>query len=716
VTVEDFLDRIGEHAPDPILITEAGTIEAADGGPRIVWCNPAFTELTGYTLDEVAGQTPRMLQGPDTDRAELDRIRAALEGGAQVRATLRNYTKARQPYDVEVFITPVRDADGATTHFMSVQRDVTERARRERTLAAQAAALEASQRQLQEEQTRLAGLAAVAEHAQELITITDLDFRILWANPAFAARAGFPAATLRGLQHCDIVSKTGETYPSRHAAAKAVLKGSYESGLTRNIDRQGNTFWTDVRISLLRDEQGRPERFVVIERDVTTEVRQREEMTRRAEDAARAAAVDPLTGMLTRQGFEGALALLCADAELHDHGVALLLVDFDQLKAINDTLGHAAGDEILTTVAGRLERLLSPDVLVGRVGGDEFGIAMTLRADRRDLAALGERILREAGQAIVIGEAAQRVALSVGYTWASRAPFDIGRMMIEADVALAAAKADPARRVHPFDGELAARQCRRKTLADELHVAIENGDFVCHYQPQIDAQTGALTGVEALVRWENPRLGLLTSDAFVPLAAELSLEHRIDRAAMEIALQDRARWQAYGLAVPKVSVNISALRLLQPDLDQELAGLDLASGALSFELLESISLEVADDRIAWSLDMLRERGIGIEIDDFGTGRASVNGLLRVGPDRLKIDRSLIAPADVDTTRRRIFELLVEAGRTLGIPVTAEGVENEEHARIARQAGCSVLQGFLYDGPLTPATLLARYGQMQVKSV
>jgi EAL domain-containing protein (putative c-di-GMP-specific phosphodiesterase class I) len=289
-------------------------------------------------------------------------------------------------------------------------------------------------------------------------------------------------------------------------------------------------------------------------------------------------------------------------------------------------------------------------------------------------------------------------------------------MMIEADIALAAAKADPARRVHPFDRGLAERQRRRKTLADELHVAVENGDFVCHYQPQIDAQTGALAGVEALVRLENPRLGLLASDAFVPLAAELSLEHRIDRAAMEIALQDRARWQAYGLAVPKVSVNISALRLLQPDLDQELAGLDLASGALSFELLESISLEVDDDRIAWSLDMLRERGIGIEIDDFGTGRASVNGLLRVGPDRLKIDRSLILPADVDTTRRRIFELQVETGRTLGISVTAEGVENAEHARIARQAGCSVLQGFLYDGPLAPATLLARYGQMQMQSV
>ncbi len=721
----DFFNCIGEHAPDAIVIIElpdnsAGEGEGAGEGPgegaRIVWANPAFTALTGYPFDEIAGQPAAILHGPDTKEDDLARIRAALAAGEPITMTLRHYTKARQPFDAEASFVPLPRQDGVPARCLVVQRDVTERLRQERAITARAAALEASRRMLEDDRTRLAGLATVAEHTQELVTITDTEFRILWANPAFAERAGFPGPALRGLRHCDIVAKTGITYSSQQAASRAVIHGTYESGLTRNVTRDGETYWTDVRISLLRDAEGRPERFVVVERDVTAEVRLREEMDRRSDDAARAAATDPLTGVLNRQGFEGAFALACADAEVHGHGIALMLLDLDQLKSVNNTLGHSVGDQILETVAGRLKEFFSADVILGRVGDDEFAVAVTLLDETHDTAAFARRLLEATSRKVPLAGSDLRITLALGYTEWRRAPFDVGRLITQADKALAAAKTKTHPRIQVFDEGLGEQRRRRKTMADELQIAVEHGDFCCHYQPQVDAETASLTGVEALIRWEHPRLGLIPSEDFIPLASELALESRLDRIAMKTALADRARWSAYGLDVPKVSVNVSARRLLKSDLEADLDELDLPPGALAFELLESISLEAADDRIAWALDMLRERGIGIEIDAFGSGHASVSGLLRVAPDWLKIDRSLIAPADIDSTRRRVFELMVETGRTLGVGVIAEGVETEEHVRIARQAGCSVLQGFLYDGPLAPATLLTRYGPARLQSV
>jgi diguanylate cyclase (GGDEF)-like protein/PAS domain S-box-containing protein len=698
---------IGSYTQDSILVTRAGSLDAPHG-PEIVWCNKAFTETTGYTLEEIRGRTPRILQGADTDRRTLARMRAAMERGEPIVVTLLNYTKTAEPFWSEMSVLPVHDGNGTCQYFVAVQRDVTERVAREADLKARNAALATSERALQEEQIRLSGIAAVAQHAQDLITITDLDFTILWANPAFGRRSGYAEATLRGACLFDLLAKRGETYTCRDTALRQIAQGCLQDREMRNLDREKREFWTDLRLSVQHDAEGRPVRFVVVERDITAERRQRIDLERSRFDLALAASRDPLTGLPNRLGLEQALARMGARAERDGHGIGLLHLDLDRFKQINDTLGHAAGDTVLRAVTERMLTCLGPDDLLARVGSDEFIVATELRHEDSDLPRRADALLQNVCRPVRFERSDCRFTASIGLSHRVRTPFDAADMMVEADLALSRAKTRGRNRAQAFTAELASEARARKTLADQLTVAIENGDLFAHYQPQVESWTGALAGAEALVRWHHPEEGLIGPQRFLGLAREMHLEPLIDRMILEGALTDLAAFRAAGIALPRISVNVSARRLRHAGLVEELDRLSIAPGDISFELLESTFLDETDDKLIWTLDAFRERGIAVEIDDFGTGHASIMGLLRIAPQRLKTDKAILGPALEDPRRRRLFGLVVEIGRALDIAVTAEGVETAAHADLARAMGCTVLQGYHFAHPMPKAEFIRHY--------
>lgn len=704
--LEEITQNIGAYTKDCVLITKAEPFNVE--GPEIVWCNDAFTEMTEYTLDEVRGQNPRFLQGPDTDRAALDEIRAALEAWRPIVTVVKNYTKSGAPFFAELSIVPVADASGWFQYWVSVQRDVTERVERERHLNERNRALQESERALQEEKIQLSGIAAVAQYSQDLITITDTEFRILWANPAFIKRSGYPAAAVRGSLHCDLLSKRGEIYTSRELAINAILKGDFQNGEVRNIARDGAEYWTDVRVSVQRDDLGRPKRFVVVERDVTDQRRQRQDLEQSRRETALASIRDPLTGLLNRRGFGEALVRMAAKAEELGHGVGLLQVDLDHFKQINDTLGHAAGDAVLRTVAERLQGHLGPDSFCGRTGGDEFVIAVELHHEDQDLQRFSDRLLRDVARPVTVDRMDCRLGACVGFSQRPAPPFVVSDLMVEADLALYRAKHEGRNGVCGFTAEIAAAAHAKKRLADDIGVAIENGDFFPLYQPQHDAKSGVMVGAEALARWDHPVAGRRAPLTFLPLARELNLESEIDRLILEKTLADLERIRAAGVALPRMSVNVSSRRLGSRRLVRELDRMTIPPDTISFELLDSTFLDDWDDQITWNLDALKERRIGIEIDDFGTGHASIMGLLRVAPDRLKADKSLLSLAIGDPRLLKLYEHIIQIGHTLGIEVTAEGVETEEHAQVARDLGCSVLQGFHFARPMAAEDLIAAF--------
>lgn len=411
---------------------------------------------------------------------------------------------------------------------------------------------------------------------------------------------------------------------------------------------------------------------------------------------------DSLTGLPNRRYLDQHLL----DPQAPRKPTALLHIDLDRFKHINDTLGHAAGDAMLIHAASVLREKAGPDNFVARIGGDEFVIAITEPTDEEQLALRAERIIERMRQPVPYDNHECRIGVSIGIAMADTSLKDYGRhLLVDADIALYRAKSNGRNRFEFFSDTLKLEIVRNKQIADDILSGLERQEFLPYFQPQFCARSLEISGVEALARWNHPKEGILTPDVFLKTADDLNVVPLIDRIIMEQTLWQSTRWKAAGIEIPKMSVNVSAGRLNDANLMEGLEGLSFEPGTLSFELLESIFLDDKNDQIAANFEKLRQVGIDIEIDDFGTGYASIVSLIHLRPARLKIDRQLILPIIQSEGQRRLVASIIEIGQSLGIKVVAEGVETMEHARILRELGCDALQGYAFAAPMSPDKLI-----------
>jgi diguanylate cyclase (GGDEF)-like protein len=411
---------------------------------------------------------------------------------------------------------------------------------------------------------------------------------------------------------------------------------------------------------------------------------------------------DSLTGLPNRRFLDQALL----DEQAPNKPAALLHIDLDRFKHINDTLGHAAGDAMLIHAAKVLKENAGESDFVARIGGDEFVIAVTRPTDEKRLAALAGRIIGKMRRPVPFENHQCRIGVSIGIATADTTLADYGRhLLVDADIALYRAKSNGRNRFEFFSDTLKSEIVRNKQVADDILCGLERQEFLPYFQPQFCARTLEISGVEALARWNHPTEGILTPDMFLKTADELNVVPLIDRIILEQTLWQATRWKAAGIRIPKMSVNVSAGRLNDANLMQSLDGLSFEPGTLSFELLESIFLDDKNDLIATNFEHLRKMGIDIEIDDFGTGYASIVSLIHLRPKRLKIDRQLVLPITHSEGQRRLVASIIEIGQSLGIKVVAEGVETREHARILRDLGCDALQGYAFAAPMPSDQLI-----------
>lgn len=411
---------------------------------------------------------------------------------------------------------------------------------------------------------------------------------------------------------------------------------------------------------------------------------------------------DSLTGLPNRRFL---------DQWLHNHppspatsgpGLALLHIDLDRFKQINDTLGHAAGDAVLVHVADVLRARVSADDFVARIGGDEF-VMVCHTDDEARLAGIADAIVCEMRRPMLYNGHACRFGVSVGIA-AEQGEVDARRLLVNADIALYRAKSRGRNRFEFFNRALEAEVVRTKRIADEILNGLDAGQFVAYFQPQFDARTREIIGAEALVRWNHPTEGLLTPAAFLDVAEDLNVVATIDQLVLEQSLAALAEWRAAGLVVPRVSVNVSARRLQDDQLIASLRGLAIPPGTIAFELVESIFLDETDEMVRWNIEQIKDLGIDIEIDDFGTGYASIVSLMELKPRRLKIARQLVMPIAESVAQRRLLASIVDIGRALGIEVLGEGVETDEQARILGDLGCTALQGYVLARPMPAAEM------------
>ncbi|MCY0094046.1 bifunctional diguanylate cyclase/phosphodiesterase [Hoeflea ulvae] len=495
----------------------------------------------------------------------------------------------------------------------------------------------------------------------------------------------------------------------------AVATGGTYSSEFRIITPDGTTRWIRSTGALHQDLDGQTY-IVGVNWDVSADVQLKTRLMAAKQDAdlrnceledARAqmecnSLHDSLTGLPNRRFIDERL-LNRRDGPTV---TALLHIDLDRFKQINDTLGHAAGDAMLIHAASVLRANTRDSDIIARIGGDEFVIAMTCETSDAQLSSLANRIIVQMRQPVPYENHECRFGVSIGIASVDHDDDPCGkRLLIDADIALYRAKNNGRNRFEFFTTALKAEIIRTKRVADDILSGLERKEFLPFFQPQFDARTLDIVGVEALARWEHPTEGLLAPDAFLKTAGELNVVPLIDRSILEQTLWQSTRWKAAGLSIPKMSVNVSAGRLFEADLIDSLDGIDIEKGSLSFELLESIFLDEQNDIIVANIERLKAMGIDIEIDDFGTGFASIISLIQVRPTRLKIDRQLIFPIVGSESQRRLVASIIEIGQSLGIKVVAEGVETMEHAAILRDLGCNTLQGYALARPMASDQLM-----------
>jgi diguanylate cyclase (GGDEF)-like protein len=433
-----------------------------------------------------------------------------------------------------------------------------------------------------------------------------------------------------------------------------------------------------------------------------------ERLRRHAEETEHQALHDPLTGLPNRAFFHQAVQGHIATQASSNDPVAVLLMDLDRFKEVNDTLGHHNGDLLLQAVAARLRSAVRPGDVVARLGGDEFGILLTETPDRDAAEVLAARLIEALATPFLVHELTLDVGASVGIALYPDHGRDVDTLLQRADVAMYQAKGNLRGHV-TYSQDQDSYNPDRLVLLGELRTAIENRELSVVYQPKVELATGRVVGAEALVRWPHPRRGLINPDDFIPLAEHTGLIRPLTLYVLEAALAECAGWRAGGFEID-VAVNLSVRNLLDvglpDDIQRELVRNSLPSGALELEITES-ALVADPGRTNAVLQLIHELGVGISIDDFGTGYSSLSYLRQMPVDELKIDKSFVTAMAVDDNDALIVRSTIELGRNLGLRVVAEGIETREVSEQLASLGCHVGQGYYFGRPLSADQFLRK---------
>ncbi|WP_172972034.1 EAL domain-containing protein [Roseibium aquae] len=671
-----------------------------NGADRVLYLSPGCFDIWGLTSAQISGN-PGALWAMILPE-DLPGMQASVASSASSLSAWdhrwRIVTAEGQHKHLHGRATPYRLADG-TVRFNSIifdvteheeQRGLTERARQDADMARQR-------------------LEHAFESLEDAFVVFDADERLVTANTAYRS-----------------LFKNPETLFTDHMTLEGLVRTLVREGVRPDADGKEEE-WIAERLRKCRSPEGPFEmsflddRFfevhdsrsangdiVILGIDITEKRRQTrrlEELTRDLEQAKERAVHDSLhdalTGLPNRRHLDQYLYQLAAVSDPGREIIAIH-VDIDRFKLVNDTLGHATGDKVIMQVASRLYDILPPTAFLARFGGDEFVIVCHGSAEHE---AICHTVKDAFAKPFEINRQTIRITGSLGVAVlpADQAP----GILKNSDIALHKAKDNGRNRVEVFTRDLQWEMAERKQLADEILHGMERNEFFAHFQPQFDAKTRAFSGLEALIRWRHPQRGILPPAAFMEVAEDLKVMGDLDRVVLQQAIAACSRLKSEGITTPKMSVNIGFSRISDPSLAAELEAMDTCGSWLAFELLETILLDEDCDEIGFNIDRIRERGIQIELDDFGSGRASMISLLKLQPDRIKIDRQLVMPLLDEPGQIDLVRAILEMATARGIQVTAEGVETMEHARILTELGCTTLQGYAFARPM-PVEDLARF--------
>ena len=640
-----FVHDIIANSSDGLLIV--------DQTGSIVFCNTSAAELFGRSIGEMIG-TP--FGFPFTKGSEWTSLESALNG---------------KPIYLDMRTSPIswqgQDATLATL------RDVTERHGFEAIAAMQLKAMDAT---------------------VNGIFITDSKGRIKWANRAIGRLSGYEDQGFVG-QDVSILKSSAQD-PAIYAEMwDTIFAGRTWQGQVFNRHKDGHDYTAEQSITPINDNAGRLTHFVAIQEDITDKLKAQA-------DLVRLAGFDTLTDLPNRDLFMDRLATALDRASRAGRRAAVMIMDLDHFKDVNNTLGHDVGDQIIVTITKRVHSLMRNTDTMSRLGGDEFGILLEDLEDTNAASRMVRRMLETFDEPIEVSGKIIKMTASIGISVYPEDNVDPLNLLRHAELAMYRAKAEGGHTFQYFDQEMDDEIRSRVSLESDLRDAIKKGELWLAYQPQVNLDTGDVIGAEALLRWNHPTIGFIPPDEFIPVAEASGLILPIGDWIIEEICRQTAEWRSEGMPAIQMGINVSGHQFEHRELGTQVlsqlsrSGLDV--GAVDLEITETVPME-RTDHVTRNVDQLVDAGISISMDDFGTGYSSLSNLQAFPVRRLKVDGSFVRGIGVDQDNEKIVEAVVGLGHSLGLSVIAEGVETEEQVAFLKARKCDEIQGYLISKPL-----------------
>jgi diguanylate cyclase (GGDEF)-like protein/PAS domain S-box-containing protein len=523
------------------------------------------------------------------------------------------------------------------------------------------------------------------------------DNPVLYVNPAFTLMTGYAPEDAIGRNARLLLGRDWDQ-PDIVRLRDAVRYGRDARVTLRCYCKDGTLFWNEIALASVRDHGGRVTHFIAILNDLTERMRYEEQLEQQANH-------DALTGLANRNLLNDRLQQAMARTQRSTASVAVMLLDLDRFKLVNDSLGHPAGDELICEVARRLAACVRQGDTVARLGGDEFMIVLSELIAEDDAAGIASKLLQAISAPMRLSGHDMVVNGSVGVSLYPRDGAVAATLVKNADVAMYRAKDLGGNRFQFYAPEMNARTLERLELENGLRYALEHDELELHYQPKVELQTGRIVGAEALIRWRHPSLGLIPPGDFIPLAEETGLIVPVGEWVIETACRQLKAWREQGLRAVSVAVNVSARQFQHENLVAVLKAALCSSGVapqqLHVEVTESGVMSSPEATIV-TLRALKALGVLISLDDFGTGYSSLNYLKRFPIDNLKIDRSFVADLTTSAEDAAIALMVISLAHSLGRTVVAEGVETQAQLDFLRRHNCDEMQGYLFSRPLEAA--------------
>lgn len=637
---------------------------------RFVRWNTNLERLTGRNAEEVAEISPLAFFDASDAKVIANSIEEVFaHGHTEVEGTLRSTNGDATPC---LFSGHKIEFDGEP-HLIGVGLDISE---------------------LKRTQSERALLASAFEHSPDAMLVTDADNRIVTVNSAFTRLTGYALNEVKGKDPAVLSSGLMPSAFYERMWRAILTEGSWH-GEVWDRRKDGSLFPKALSVSTVRDAHGRITHHIASFTDITER--------KRAEERIRFLAMhDPLTRLPNRSELRSRLTQALATATREKHQLAVLFIDLDRFKLINDTLGHTVGDELLVEVSQRLLAAVRASDIVARLGGDEFIVVLNHVEGREAVRAFAKKLLGRLGEPFPLAGRQLHSAGSIGISVFPSDGEDCETLMRCADTAMYHAKSMGRSTYRFFDPDLNRATEERLHFEQRLGDAVSARQLVLHYQPQVECQTGSIVGLEALVRWQDPEMGLISPDRFIPVAEESGLIGLIGEWVLDEALRQLSEWRRAGYSALSISVNLSVHQLRDPDLPAHVARALARHGVppdhLELEITETSAM--SDPHLTVEvLGQLKATGVQLTIDDFGTGYSSLSYLKLLPVGCLKLDRSFVKDMEIDANDAAICAATISLAHNLGLRVVAEGVETATQNDNLTALGCDLMQGYYFGAPV-----------------